>query len=75
MNCGVKNEINDDHRCYTQPTQFRKESLQTFLASNDQHCLGDGNKGKGMIKCLSVNKCPKRFDRDCRLCKVALLKK
>ena len=58
-----------------QPTQLRKESLQTFLASNDQHCPGSGDKGKGMIKCLSVNKCPKRFDQDCQLFKVALLKK
>ena len=61
--------MNDDHRSYTQPTQLRKESLQTFLASNDQHCPGGGDKGKGMIKC------PKRFDQDCRLCKVPLLEK
>ena len=32
--------MNDDHRSYTQPTHLRKESLQTFLASNDQHCPG-----------------------------------
>ena len=55
VNCGVKNQINDDHRSYTQPTQLRKESLQTFLASNP--CSpGGGDKGKGMIKCLIVNK-------------------
>ena len=61
--------MNDDHRSYTQPTQLRKESLQTFLASNDQHCPGGGDKGKGMIKC------PKPFDQDYRLCKVTLLEK